>query len=63
MPNIKLILGDCLEVIKTLDPFMGRCPVGVACKEMNRNYIGIELDKFWYDKAVLRVNNAQEMML
>lgn len=46
-----------------LDPFMGHAPVGMACKQMNRNYIGIELDKFWYDKAVIRLNNTQESML
>jgi len=34
-----------------LDPFMGSGFVGKACKKNNRNFIGIELDKKYYDIA------------
>ena len=39
-----------------LDPTMGSGSSGVACKNMNRNYIGIEQDKKIYDATVIRLN-------
>jgi DNA modification methylase len=38
-----------------LDPTMGSNPMGLACKEMNRNYIGIEKDLEIYKFACSRV--------
>jgi len=38
-----------------LDPTMGSNPMGLACKEMNRNYIGIEKDPDIYKFACSRV--------
>jgi site-specific DNA-methyltransferase (adenine-specific) len=40
-----------------LDPFMGCGTTGVACKNLNRNFIGIELNKEYYDVADNRINN------
>jgi DNA modification methylase len=37
-----------------LDPTMGSGSTGVACKKMNRNFIGFELDKNIFDVAVGR---------
>jgi DNA modification methylase len=39
-----------------LDPFMGSGSTGVAAKQCNRNFIGIELDKDYYDIAVKRIH-------
>ena len=39
-----------------LDCFMGSGTTGVACKELNRNFIGMELDKEYYEIAVKRIN-------
>ena len=39
-----------------LDPTMGSNAMGLACKEMNRNFIGIEKDKDIYDFACSRVS-------
>jgi len=39
-----------------LDPTMGSNPMGLACKEMNRNYIGIEKDPDIYKFACSRVD-------
>ena len=39
-----------------LDPTMGSGSTGVACKNMNRNFIGIEMDDEIYEVAVNRIN-------
>ena len=41
-----------------LDPFMGSGTTGVACKELNRNFIGIEISKTYYDIACERIKNT-----
>ena len=41
---------------KVLDPTMGSGSTGIACKNMNRHFIGIEMDKEIYDLAVERLN-------
>ena len=38
-----------------LDPTMGSGSTGVACKEMNRNFIGMELNPEIYEVAVSRI--------
>lgn len=40
-----------------LDNCMGSGSTGIACLNTNRNFIGIELDKQYYDIAVKRINN------
>lgn len=40
-----------------LDPFMGSGTTGVACKNLNRNFIGIELEQEYYEIALKRINN------
>ena len=34
---------------------MGSGTTGVACKDLNRNFIGIEISKEWYDIAYDRI--------
>jgi site-specific DNA-methyltransferase (adenine-specific) len=41
-----------------LDCFMGSGSTGVACINTNRNFIGIELDKDYYNIAKQRINEA-----
>ena len=41
------------------DPFMGSGTLGVVAKQTNRNFIGIERDKEYYDFAVERIKNTQ----
>jgi site-specific DNA-methyltransferase (adenine-specific) len=42
-----------------LDPFMGSCSTGYACKETERNFIGIEKDEEFYQMAQKRINETQ----
>lgn len=40
-----------------LDPFMGSGTTGVACKRLNRNFIGIELDEEYFRISKERIEN------
>ena len=42
-----------------LDPTMGSGSTGVACKNLNRNFIGIELNDEYFKIAQERINNQQ----
>ena len=53
MENIIGILPDDKII---LDPFMGSGTTGVACKNLNRNFIGIELDPEYFKIAEKRIN-------
>ena len=37
---------------------MGSGTTGVACKELNRNFIGFELDEKYFKIAEERINNT-----
>jgi len=58
----------CLERMKlpkgatVLDPYMGSGPVGIACIEMGYNYIGIEIERDYYEIAQRRIESAQEQI-
>ena len=43
---------------KILDPFMGSGTTGVACKDLNRQFIGIELDEKYFNIAKDRIENT-----
>jgi DNA modification methylase len=42
-----------------LDCFMGSGTTGIACKQLNRNFIGIELDETYYNIAKERIENTK----
>ena len=42
-----------------LDSFSGSGETGVACSELNRSFIGIELTDKYYDISKERLNNIQ----
>ena len=46
-----------------LDNVMGSGTTGVACKNLNRNFIGIELDKTYFKIAQERISNIPERLL
>lgn len=43
-----------------LDPFMGSGTVGVVCNELNRGFVGIELDKKTFCEAIKRMVQERE---
>ncbi len=42
-----------------IDPFMGSGSTGVACMNLGRKFIGIEIEKKYFDIACERIENAQ----
>lgn len=44
---------------KVCDPFMGSGTTGVACMLRGRPFVGVELDKQFFDIACERIDNAQ----
>ena len=42
-----------------LDPFMGSGTTGVACMNLGRKFIGIEIEPRYFDIACERIENAQ----
>lgn len=42
-----------------LDPYMGSGSVGVACMNLERKFIGIEIEPRYFDIACERIENAQ----
>jgi site-specific DNA-methyltransferase (adenine-specific) len=43
-----------------LDPFMGSGTTGIACHNLDRDFIGIELNKEYFDIATKRINDARK---
>ena len=54
-----LIGNSSQESEMVLDMFMGAGSTGVACKNLNRKFIGIELDENYFNIAKERIDNAQ----
>lgn len=42
-----------------LDPFMGSGTTGVVAKKNNRNFIGIEINKEYFERIKLRLNDVE----
>lgn len=43
-----------------LDIAAGSGSVGVACKRLNRRFIGFELDQHYYEVAVRRIEDSEK---
>jgi site-specific DNA-methyltransferase (adenine-specific) len=56
-------VADFSDVGETvLDPFMGSGTTGVACMNLGRKFIGIEIDPKYFDIACERITNAQRQL-
>lgn len=57
---MKNIIGILPENKIIIDCFMGTNTTGIACQELGREYIGIELDPVYYQEAIKRTNDAKK---
>ena len=55
---MKNIVGILPKDKVIVDPFMGSGTTGVACKELGYDFIGIELDKNYFELAKDRIENS-----
>lgn len=57
---LELLIEESVEEKSVvLDPFMGSGTTGVACKNLNRNFIGYELDEHYFEIATNRINKTR----
>lgn len=57
----KIILNSSEKGGVVLDTFMGSGTTGVAAKKNGRRFIGMEIDKKYYDIAEARINESADM--
>lgn len=57
-----LILKSSNENETILDPFMGSGSTGLACLFKNRNFIGCEIDKEYFEIAERRLKSTQDTL-
>ncbi len=57
------IINSSNENMTVLDPFMGSGTTGVACVNLNRNFIGIELDEKYFNIAKKRIEDTESSKL
>lgn len=55
----KAISNFSLSGETVLDPFMGSGTTGIACHNLNRKFIGIEIEPEYFNIACKRINYAQ----
>lgn len=56
----RLVRNSSNEGDTVLDPFLGSGTTAVACKKLNRNCIGIELDANYFDIAQKRLDEVND---
>lgn len=54
-----LIENSSEEGYVVMDCFMGSGSTGIACINTNRKFVGIEIDKKYYDIAVERIQEIE----
>lgn len=57
-----LIINSSNEKELILDPFMGSGTTGAACKKLNRNFIGIEINEEYFNIAKERIKATNKSL-
>ncbi len=57
--NVMRQIVEYVEGSVPLDPYMGSGTTGVACMNLKRKFIGIEIDPTYFEIACERIENAQ----
>ncbi len=60
MKHLLLIHSKKGDIV--LDSFMGNGSTGIACKELGRKFIGIEIEPKYFNIAKQRIQNTVELM-
>ena len=55
-----LIINSSKESDVVLDCFMGTGTTGVACKKLNRMFVGIEINTEYFNNATKRIKETNE---
>lgn len=55
---MKRIIGIIPDDYIIFDPFMGSGTTALACKELNRSFIGCEIDSYYFNIARERIQNG-----
>jgi len=55
-------IGRCSNPRTIFDPYMGSGTTGVACAQLGRKFIGIEIERKYFDIACERIDNAYRQM-
>lgn len=55
-----MILNNTQEGDTVLDPFMGVGGTGIAASKNNRKFIGVEIDKQYFDIAQKEISKCKE---
>jgi site-specific DNA-methyltransferase (adenine-specific) len=58
LPLMKYLLQRCPSAWTILDPFAGSGTTGVACVQLGRKFIGIEIDPGYFEIARKRISDA-----
>jgi len=63
IPLMEWIIDNYSDVsMSILDPFMGSGTTGVACMNLRRQFIGIEIEPKYFDIACRRIEQAQQQL-
>jgi site-specific DNA-methyltransferase (adenine-specific)/modification methylase len=57
LPLMSWCIGFLPDAETILDPFMGSGTTGVACVQLGRKFIGIELEPTYFDIACRRISD------
>ena len=60
---MKNVIGILPKDVTVIDPFMGSGTTGMACAELGVDFVGIELDKGYFEIAQTRIKQAKEKQL